>query len=93
MVGVLRVIYRRYLVVDLSVPSGHGHIGRQSEDVPAAVGGIADGGLVIKLAVSLAAELALVAEPVGFQFTVVAGEVILVPCLRGDHSLGGTFVL
>ena len=92
-VGVLRVIYRRYLVVNLSVSSGHGHIGRQSEDVPAAVGGIADGGLVIKLAVSLAAELALVAEPVGFQFTVVAGEVILVPCLRGNHSLCGTFVL
>ena len=92
-VRVLRVIYRRYLVVDLSVPSGHGHIGRQSEDVPAAVGGIADGGLVVKLAVTLAAELALVAEPVGFQLTVVAGEVIFIPCLRGDHSLSGTFVL
>ena len=76
-----------------TVTAGYGHVGRQAENVLGAVRRVLYGRLVVESSASVLAERALVAVLVRLQFAVVAGEIVFVPCLRGYHAVGRTFIL
>ena len=87
MVGIVHVIFRRYMVVGLAVATCYGNIDRKTEDVLGIVRGILNGSLIIETTGAVLAESALVAELIGFQLTVIAVKVILVPCFgSGDAA-------
>ena len=93
MVRVLGVVSRRHVVIRRSVTSDNGHVRRKSEDVPVGIGGVPDVCRKVIAARTAAAEAALVAVAVGLQLSVIAVEIILVPCLGDYHALRCALVL
>ena len=93
MVRVLRVIGRGHVVIHRAVTADNGHVRGKSENVPVGIGGVLDVRRIVIAARTAAAEAALVAVAVGLQLSVVAIEVILVPCLGDNHALRCALVL
>ena len=92
-VGIIGVVCGGHVVVYGAVTAGYGYVGRQAENVLGAVRRVLYGRLVVESSASVPAERALVAVLVRLQFAVVAGEIVFVPCLRGYHAVGRTFIL
>jgi len=54
---------------------------------------VLDGGRIVELAVSVLAKTALVAVLVGLQLTMIAIEVVLIPCLGCNHTVCRSLIL
>ena len=54
---------------------------------------VLDGGRIIELAVSVLAKASLVAVLVGLQLTMIAIEVVLIPCLGCNHTVCRSLIL
>ena len=80
-------------MIHSAVSSGNNNIGRKSEDVLTLVGRVLYAGSIVICTASVAAECTLVAVTVGFKLTVVAVEIILVPCLGNGHTGRCTLIL
>ena len=81
------------MVVNRAVTASNRNIYWKSEDVLACIVGIFDSSRIIELAVSVLAKTALVAVLVGLQLTMIAIEVVLVPCLGCNHTVCRSLIL
>ena len=93
MVGILGVVSGGYIMEHGAVATCDCHIRRKAEDVLPAVGGVLDICSIIVCSRSVVSERTLVAVAVGFQLTVAAVEIILVPCLGNGHAGGCSLIL
>ena len=80
-------------MIERAVAACHRNIYWKSEDMLCCIVGIFDGGRIIELAVSVLAKTALVAVLVGLQLTMIAIEVVLVPCLGCNDTICCTLLL
>ena len=92
-VGVVGSILCRHMVLNRAVTASNRNIDWKSEDVLAGSGGIFDSSRISELAVSGVAKTALVAVLVGLQLTMIAIEVILIPCLGCNHTVCRSLIL
>ena len=92
-VGIVGVVLCRHMVVNRAVTASHRNIYWKSEDVLACIVGIFDSCRIIELAVSVLTKASLVAVLVGLQLTMIAIEVILIPCLGCNHTVCRSLVL
>ena len=81
------------MVVDRAVTASHRYINRKTKDVLHCIVRIFDGGCIVKLSVSVLTKASLVAVLVGLQLTMIAIEVVLIPCLGCNHTVCRSLIL
>ena len=92
-VGIVGVVLCRHMVVNRAVTACHRNIYWKSEDMLRCIVGIFDSSRIIELAVSVLAKTALVAVLVRLQLTMIAIEVVLIPCLGCNHTVCRSLIL
>ena len=92
-VGIVGVVLCRHMVVNRAVTASHRNIYWKSEDMLRCIVRVFNGGCIVKLSVSVLAKASLVAVLVGLQLTMIAIEVVLIPCLGCNHTVCRSLIL